>query len=267
MSDTARISELIERGSTANGLKAAREEAEDAWHLYPTNGCAAHLSALLRQSGIDVGMILGAGALARTIERRGWQRVDVGDQQPGDVGVTFDNDPTPPGADHVYLVVERLGDDEMTIADNQRRTDATHSRFRERQRRQDAHGIFSPRRLSRPGSSPSEAAGGRSRSAAMGTPAEHRAALARAPKNFQCRSASATLARCRRELAPVLTLPERHLRRRGADCRPLPAGEHSPRFHVTFVPVVPFAAGVTARMARVIFVNLAAPGRGTGDAR
>jgi hypothetical protein len=129
MSDAARIPKLIERGGTAEGLKAAREEAEDAWQFYPTNGCAAHLSALLRQSGIDVRMILGAGALARTIEQRGWERIRVGDQQPGDVGVTFDNDPTPPGADHIYLVVKRLGDDEMMIADNQRRRDETHSRF------------------------------------------------------------------------------------------------------------------------------------------
>jgi hypothetical protein len=129
MSDVARIPGLIGRGGTEEGLKAAREEAEDALQIYPTNGCAAHLSALLRQSGVDVGMILGAGALARTIERRGWQRVRVGDQQPGDVGVTFDNDPTPPGADHIYLVVKRLGKDEMMIADNQRRRDETHSRF------------------------------------------------------------------------------------------------------------------------------------------
>jgi hypothetical protein len=32
------------------------------------------------------------------------------------------------------------------------------------------------------------------------------------------------------------------------------AGKHPPRFHVTFVPIVPFAARVTARMAGVIFV-------------
>jgi hypothetical protein len=129
MSDAGRIAGLIERGSTPAGLRQAREEAEEAWHLYPMNGCAAHLSALLRQSGIDVHMILGAGALARAIERRGWQRIEVGDQRPGDVGVTFDHDPTPPGADHIYLVVERLGDDEMMVADNQRRRDEPHSRF------------------------------------------------------------------------------------------------------------------------------------------
>jgi hypothetical protein len=129
MADATRIPALIQRGSTVAGLREAREEAEEAWHHYPTMGCAAHLSALLRQSWIDVRMTLGAGALARIIERRGWERVPVGDQRPGDVGVTFDHDPTPPGADHVYLVIERLDEDEMTIADNQGLPDQTHSRF------------------------------------------------------------------------------------------------------------------------------------------
>ena len=129
MSDSGRIPQLIQRGSTPAGLRQARQEAEEAWHLYPTDGCAAHLSALLRQSGIDVRMILGAGALARAVERRGWQRVAVGNQQPGDVGVTYDYDPTPPGADHIYLVVRRVDADEMMVADNQRRTDQPHSRF------------------------------------------------------------------------------------------------------------------------------------------
>lgn len=45
------------------------------------------------------------------------------------VGVCFDNDPTPAGADHVYLVIEALGREEMSVADNQRTTETTHRRF------------------------------------------------------------------------------------------------------------------------------------------
>jgi hypothetical protein len=129
MSDTIHIAELIRRGSSEEGLREARQEAARALPDYPHNGCAVHLSALLRQSGIDVRMIAGAGNLAGAIERRGWDRIPVGGQRPGDVGVTFDRDPTPPGADHIYLVVGTLGADEMLIADNQRQTDAPHSRF------------------------------------------------------------------------------------------------------------------------------------------
>jgi hypothetical protein len=129
MADAIHVPDLIKRGNTADGLKAAREEAAKALHNYPHNGCGAHLSALLRQSGIGVKMILGAGNLASALKARGWAKIAVGKQQPGDVGVTFDRDPTPPGADHIYLVVETRGADEMMIADNQRKTDATHSRF------------------------------------------------------------------------------------------------------------------------------------------
>jgi hypothetical protein len=129
MSDKDQIPELIRRGGSAAGLKAARLEAARALDTYPHNGCAVHLSALLRQSGIDVTMTRGGGRLARAIERRGWHRIAVGSQQPGDVGVTFDNDPTPPGADHIYLVVKTNGPDEMLIADNQRSSDAPHTRF------------------------------------------------------------------------------------------------------------------------------------------
>jgi hypothetical protein len=129
MSDAGCIPELIRQGSTENGLKEARMRAARVLHGYPRNGCAVHLSALLQQAGIDVTMTRGAGKLARMIERRGWRRVRVGEQAPGDIGVTYDNDPTPPGADHVYVVIEARGPDEMMIADNQRREDAPHRRF------------------------------------------------------------------------------------------------------------------------------------------
>ena len=60
------------------------------------------------------------------IDSRGWVHIPVGEQIPGDIGVTFDLGGNP-GADHVYLVVKRMNDDEMMIADNQAKT--IHQRF------------------------------------------------------------------------------------------------------------------------------------------
>jgi hypothetical protein len=74
-------------------------------------------------------MIFGAGKLAHVLEDRGWSRITPGQQIAGDVGVCFDADPTPPGADHVYLVTSTSGPDQMMVADNQRDTDAPHVRF------------------------------------------------------------------------------------------------------------------------------------------
>ncbi|MDB5451974.1 MAG: hypothetical protein JWO33_552, partial [Caulobacteraceae bacterium] len=48
--DAVGVPELIRRGGSAGGLKAAREAAAAALSGYPHNGCAVHLSALLRQS-------------------------------------------------------------------------------------------------------------------------------------------------------------------------------------------------------------------------
>jgi len=128
IADAVHVPELVRQGSTTAGLKAARTTAKAALPQYPTNGCAAHLSALLVQAGMDVPMTFGAGKLAQTLKDRGWTRIAVGSQAVGDVGVCFDNDPTPAGADHIYLVVEVLGADEMLIADNQRTADAPHKR-------------------------------------------------------------------------------------------------------------------------------------------
>ena len=83
------------------------------------NACAATLSEFLITSGIAVPVTLGAGRLAQRLEQdRQWTRVNVGSQEPGDVAVTLDNT-SPAGADHVFLVVERIDGDEMVIADNQ----------------------------------------------------------------------------------------------------------------------------------------------------
>ena len=68
-------------------------------------------------------MTFGAGKLAYLLggklNSRGWDHIQVGKQQPGDVGVCFDNK-LPSGADHVYLVLQRIDDDKMMIVDNQR---------------------------------------------------------------------------------------------------------------------------------------------------
>ncbi|SCB15598.1 hypothetical protein GA0061103_2319 [Rhizobium multihospitium] len=126
--DKVHIPELIENGKSPQGLAKAWKTASKALPEFPHNGCAAHLSALLQESGIDIPMTVGAGNLARLLEKRGWQRIEVRSQQAGDVGVTYDLDPDPPGPDHVYLVVERLDDDDMLIADNQRHSDEPHHR-------------------------------------------------------------------------------------------------------------------------------------------
>lgn len=130
--DADDVAELIREGGSAEGLKRARTTAKAALPGYPTNGCAAHLSALLQQASIAVPMTFGAGMLAHVLAERSWQRIGCGRQVPGDVGVCFDNNPNPPGADHIYLVVGTdgpSGPDRMMIADNQRQADSSHERF------------------------------------------------------------------------------------------------------------------------------------------
>lgn len=126
--DKACIPKLIALGSDVDDLAKAQKIAKKAWPDFPHNGCAANLSALLQLADIHVPMILGAGKLARTIEGRGWKRISVGSQQAGDIGVTFDQG-TPPGADHIYLVlsVDSTDSDKMRIADNQDKE--PHSRY------------------------------------------------------------------------------------------------------------------------------------------
>ncbi|WP_237153458.1 hypothetical protein [Oryzibacter oryziterrae] len=127
MADKDHIAKLIELGDDLASLKHAQEIAAQALKAageppFPKNGCAATLSALLKLAGIDVPMTLGAGKLAHIlggqISSRGWAHIPVGEQQPGDVGVTFDFGGVP-GADHVYLVLHTVTTDHMIIADNQ----------------------------------------------------------------------------------------------------------------------------------------------------
>ncbi len=104
-----------QRAAAELGLKNAQPPLE--------KGCAATLSALLISAGVDIPLTLGAGHLAQRLggsgsQSRRWQRIGVGEQQAGDVGITYDLK-SPPGADHIYLVAERLDADAMRIADNQ----------------------------------------------------------------------------------------------------------------------------------------------------
>ncbi|MCX7294013.1 hypothetical protein [Janthinobacterium sp.] len=119
----ARLHAAQLRTAVALGL----ENAQPPLH----NGCAATLSALLISAGVEIPFTLGAGHLAQRLGGSGslsrrWQRIDVGEQQAGDVGVTYDLK-SPPGADHIYLVAERLDADAMRIADNQQAQ--THTRY------------------------------------------------------------------------------------------------------------------------------------------
>ena len=130
--DGAAISRLIELGSNPTSCERLREKARQAMvRIYgkPTfkNACAATLSIFLQEAGVKIPIEYGAGRLAKMLRDRGWERIDVGDQEAGDVAVTEDNGP-PSGADHIFLVVERLGSDKMMIADNQT-SDCPHTRY------------------------------------------------------------------------------------------------------------------------------------------
>ena len=73
-------------------------------------------------------LYVGAQYLYKSTDQgRNWKRISVGNQKAGDVGVTYDRDTERAGADHVYLVVERIDSDKMIIADNQ--APSPHSRY------------------------------------------------------------------------------------------------------------------------------------------
>jgi hypothetical protein len=118
--DIDKIAALVMNGSTALGIAKARADAKSKYSSFPKLGCAAYLSSLMRNSGMNVSFTTGSGKLAHILEReRGWAMVKVGQQRSGDVGVAFDKDTSIPGADHVYLVLEALDADRMVISDNQ----------------------------------------------------------------------------------------------------------------------------------------------------
>ena len=117
--DQQYVAKLIAAGSNAASIATAQQKAKAAWPPFPHNGCAVNLSALLNIAGINVAMTYGAGKLAHVLrDQRNWQKIAVGSQQAGDVGVTYDEGGNP-GADHIYLVTTRIDQDEMIISDNQ----------------------------------------------------------------------------------------------------------------------------------------------------
>jgi hypothetical protein len=108
---------------------AAREMQRNGLGYTLHSACAATLSSFLNEAGINVPVTLGAGRLARRLHAdRGWMMIERGRQLAGDVGVTYDTG-APAGADHIYLVVARIDDDEMRIADNQKPLGKSHARF------------------------------------------------------------------------------------------------------------------------------------------
>jgi hypothetical protein len=118
------IDELVRLGSNIVTLdsaekRAARKLLEYDGEIYPHDGCAITLSTLLQDAGIGVPDVYTAIDLGRQLrETRNWQVIALGQQEPGDVGSTCGSEPHH-GYDHIYLVLRKVNDDEMVIADNQ----------------------------------------------------------------------------------------------------------------------------------------------------
>jgi hypothetical protein len=134
-SDEDHVPNLIQLGKDPKSIKKVQALAAKTIKalgvpglVYPKKSCAAVLSHFLREAGIDVPITTGAQNLADRLRvNRRWTRIKVGSQQPGDVGVCFSMSDDVPGADHIYLVVERKDSDLMVIADNQAQG-TTHTR-------------------------------------------------------------------------------------------------------------------------------------------
>ncbi|MBY3278238.1 hypothetical protein [Rhizobium laguerreae] len=131
--DVGRTEKLIEIGSSPDSIAKVQELAKKTMksigYVYPRKACAATLSHFLREAGINMPITTGAQNLADRLRiNRHWERITVGKQLPGDVGVCYSMADDVPGADHVYLVIRCEGDDKMIIADNQLQG-TTHSRY------------------------------------------------------------------------------------------------------------------------------------------
>lgn len=130
--DKARIPNLVQIANDPTAYQKVQEEAaKELFKLadedWPHDGCAINLSNLLQAAGIHVPDILQALALGKHLrDHRGWQVIPNGQQQPGDVGSTCGSTPNH-GFDHIYLVLQRVDDDEIVIADNQK--PKPHTRF------------------------------------------------------------------------------------------------------------------------------------------
>ena len=123
MSDSSKIDDAIRIGSHADTLQAVEHSAAAKLlrydgEQYPHDGCAITLSTLLQEAGIDVPDTYQALALGNALIKRGWSKIQVGQQKSGDIGSTCGNAPNH-GSDHIFLVLKALGTSEMVIADNQ----------------------------------------------------------------------------------------------------------------------------------------------------
>lgn len=131
-SDKARILKVVKIANDPEAYHevqaaAAKELLRMADEDWPHNGCAINLSDLLQAGGIPVPKILQALALGKHLQdHRRWQVIPNGEQQPGDVGSTCGPIPND-HSDHIYLVLQRVDNDEMIIADNQK--PGPHTRF------------------------------------------------------------------------------------------------------------------------------------------
>jgi len=123
-SDKERVQTLLQLAGAVPTLDSAQTRAAADLlaydgEVYPHDGCAITLSILLRDAGIDVPLIYQAIELGRHLRNvRKWKVIPVGQQVAGDMGSTCDTQPRH-GFDHIYLVLKKLNDDEMLIADNQ----------------------------------------------------------------------------------------------------------------------------------------------------
>jgi hypothetical protein len=131
-SDHTRIKKVVEIANDNVAYKKVQDESANelfrlAHEEWPRDGCAINLSNLLQAGGIPVPDILQALALGKHLrDHRGWQLIPNGQQQAGDVGSTCGSVPNH-GFDHIYLVLQRVDNDEMVIADNQK--PEPHTRF------------------------------------------------------------------------------------------------------------------------------------------
>jgi hypothetical protein len=123
MADKQFVEGLVASAANPEELLAAQHAAAQKLlrfdgERYPTDGCAITLSCLLQAAGIDVADTYLALSLGVLLERRGWMRVACGRQEKGDVGSTCGG-VINHGTDHIFLVLEAMGKDEMVVADNQ----------------------------------------------------------------------------------------------------------------------------------------------------
>ncbi len=121
--DKDRIKQLIQDASSISRLQGVQAKAADKLlnldgEIYPSDGCAITLSVLLQDAGIHVRDTFTAINLGRILRDRGWQTIPLGQQEAGDVGSTCGSTPHH-GYDHIYLVLQKLNDDEMIVVDNQ----------------------------------------------------------------------------------------------------------------------------------------------------